>query len=103
MLKSTQESFPHEGVALHITAQDALAYGIKPGQPAVVEATVRPYTVQEWIVEGAERTFATEDEEAKGVRLNDDYRRQRTHPPRERPEPAAPARSACLRRRCAGR
>jgi hypothetical protein len=60
--KSAHTSFPHEGVELHVTLQDALAHGIGPGDPAVIEATVRPYTVQEWLMEGAGRTFATEAE-----------------------------------------
>ena len=64
MVKSTHTSFPNEGVGLHVSAQDALACGIKPGEPAVVEVTVRPHTVQEWIAESTEIAFQTDAEVA---------------------------------------
>lgn len=53
---------PDEGVALRISAEDALAHGVNPGDPAVVETVVRPSTVQEWIAEGTGRTFSSEEE-----------------------------------------
>ena len=64
-MKRTHDSFPTEGIQLHISVDDALASGIAPGDPAVVEVTVRSPTVQEWLVEGLERTFETEDEESE--------------------------------------
>lgn len=65
MVKRAHASFPADGIALHISVEDALVHGIKPGDPAVVEVTVRRHTPQEWIIEGLERTFQTEDEEAE--------------------------------------
>jgi hypothetical protein len=65
MVKSTHLSFPREGVALHISAEDAIAYGINPGEPAVVEVTVRDHTVDEWIAEASAATFETEAEEGE--------------------------------------
>jgi hypothetical protein len=63
MIKSTHTSFPSGGLELRISVEEALASGIKPGDPAVVEATVRPFTVQEYLAEGSARTFETEEEE----------------------------------------
>jgi hypothetical protein len=62
MVKSTHIAFPQDGVELHISAQDALAHGIKPGDPAVVEVTVRAHTVDEWVAEAtaAEITLQAE-------------------------------------------
>jgi hypothetical protein len=64
MVKSTHISFPQDGLALRITAQDALEQGIKPGDPAVVEVTVRAHTVAEWVAEVSDSTFQTGAEEA---------------------------------------
>jgi len=63
MVKSTYVAFPQEGVELLVSAQDALAYGINPGEPAVVEVTVRGHTVEEWIAEASGSTFETEEEQ----------------------------------------
>lgn len=62
MVKSTHLSFPREGVALHISAEDAIAYGISPGEPVVVEVAVRDHTIDEWIAEASAATFETEAE-----------------------------------------
>lgn len=67
MVKSTQTSFPLEGVELHVSAQDARAQGIQPGEPAVVEVTLRSPTPEEWIAQGNERGFGTEDEGAEAA------------------------------------
>jgi hypothetical protein len=63
MVKSSYVSFPSEGVALHISAEDAIAYGINPGEPAVVEVTVRDHTVDEWIAEASASASEIEAEE----------------------------------------
>jgi hypothetical protein len=63
VLQSKHIEFPAAGIELHVSAEEALVSGIKPGDPAVVEATVRPFTIQEYLAEGLERTFATEEEE----------------------------------------
>jgi hypothetical protein len=62
MVKSTHVAFPQDGVELLVSAEDALAYGINPGEPAVVEVTVRPHTVEEWITEASQLAPGTEDE-----------------------------------------
>jgi hypothetical protein len=64
MVESTYVAFPREGVELLVSAEDALAYGINPGDPAVVEVTVRSHTVEEWITEASDGTFEALDEQA---------------------------------------
>lgn len=63
VVKSTHPSFPEEGVDVHVSVADAVRHGIKPGDPAVVEVTVRPYTADDWIAEGEGRMFETDEEE----------------------------------------
>jgi hypothetical protein len=58
MIKSTHVSFPRGGIALHVSVEDAIACGINPGEPAVVEVTIRDHTVDEWIAEAS--SFETE-------------------------------------------
>jgi hypothetical protein len=48
-------AFPHDGIDVHVSAEDALANGVNPGDPAVIETTVRPPTAEEWIVVGVGR------------------------------------------------
>jgi hypothetical protein len=61
MIKSTHIAFPPEGVELRISADDALAQGIKPGDPAVVEVIVRAHTVPEWVAEATDHAAHVED------------------------------------------
>jgi hypothetical protein len=63
VVKSALVSFPPEGVTLHISAADAIAYGINPGDPAVMEVIVREHTVDEWIAEVSAGTFESEAEQ----------------------------------------
>ena len=63
MVTNGLQAFPAAGVDIHVDVDEAQAHGISPGDPAVVEATVRPYTVEEWLAEGSARTFASEQEE----------------------------------------
>jgi hypothetical protein len=63
MVKSTHSAFPAEGVDVHVSAEDAGKQGIKPGEPAVVEVIVRPFTADEWVAEGTGRVFESDEEE----------------------------------------
>jgi hypothetical protein len=63
VVKSALVSFPPGGVTLHISAADAIACGINPGEPAVMEVTVREHTVDEWIAEVSASTFESEADE----------------------------------------
>jgi hypothetical protein len=63
MVKRTHPAFPAEGVDIHVSVEDASKHGIKPGDPAVVEVTVRPYTPEDWIDEGTARVFTSDEEE----------------------------------------
>jgi hypothetical protein len=63
VVKSTHPAFPAEGVDVHVSAEDAVKHGIKPGDPAIVEINVRPYTADDWIAEGVERVFGNDEEE----------------------------------------
>jgi hypothetical protein len=63
VVKSTHSAFPAEGVDVHISAEDAGKQGVKPGEPAVVEVIVRPFTAEEWIAEGEGRVFESDEEE----------------------------------------
>jgi len=57
MVKNTYVAFPEQGIELVVSAEDALADGINPGDPAVVEVTVREHTIEEWITEVSDGTF----------------------------------------------
>jgi hypothetical protein len=63
VVKSTHPSFPEEGVDVHVSVAEAVRHGIKPGDPAVVEVIVRPYTAADWVAEGEGRVFETDEEE----------------------------------------
>jgi len=62
MVKSTHAAFPADGIDVHVSAEDARRHGVKPGEPAVVEVTVRPFDAQAWIAEGVERVFSSDEE-----------------------------------------
>lgn len=63
VVKSTHSAFPAEGVDVHVSAEDASKQGVKPGEPAVVEVIVRPFRADEWIAEGVNRVFESDEEE----------------------------------------
>lgn len=46
-----------------MTAEDASRQGVKPGDPAVVEVIVRPFKADEWVAEGVERVFESDEDE----------------------------------------
>jgi len=56
-------AFPPEGIDVHISAEDASKHGIKPGDLAVVEVIVRPFKDRDWIAEGVNRVFESDEEE----------------------------------------
>jgi hypothetical protein len=63
VVKSTHAAFPADGVDVHVSAEDASKHGVKPGDPAVVEVTVRPFKAEEWMAEGVDRVFESDEEE----------------------------------------
>jgi hypothetical protein len=63
VVKSTHSAFPAEGVDVHVSAEDASRQGVKPGDPAVVEVIVRPFKADEWIAEGVDRVFESDEDE----------------------------------------
>lgn len=63
VVKSTHSAFPAEGVDVHVSAEDAGRHGVKPGEPAVVEVIVRPFKAGEWIADGVDRVFESDEDE----------------------------------------